>query len=316
MTDAPKPRSAGMLRARPTAQPRPLMAERERPHAFAATVLTLFPEMFPGPLGHSLMGKALKDGHWALNTLDIRRFATDRHRSVDDTPSGGGAGMVMRADVLARAIDTACHADHGATARRPALYLSPRGRPFDQAMAHRLAAGPGVILLCGRYEGVDQRVLDARGLIEVSMGDYVLSGGEIAAMALLDATLRLRPGILGNAASVEEESFAQGLLEHPHYTRPQVWEGREIPEVLTSGHHDRIARWRRAEAERLTRERRPDLWAAYRAGMPPSDEAPAGQTAVPAARGQGSTEQWDGENRTPEAPLADQAGQAPEHNKE
>ncbi|MEM9784210.1 MAG: tRNA (guanosine(37)-N1)-methyltransferase TrmD, partial [Pseudomonadota bacterium] len=275
MGEEKKPRSAGMLRPRVSATPRPLLQERARPDAFAATVLTLFPEMFPGSLGHSLIGRALKDGHWALDTIDIRRFATDRHRTVDDTPAGGGAGMVMRADVVGAAVDAARRQDAGGPTR-PALYLSPRGRPLDQRMAADLARGPGVVLLCGRYEGVDQRVLDARGLIEVSIGDYVLSGGEIAAMALLDAVLRLRPGVLGNAASVEEESFAAGLLEHPQYTRPQIWEGREIPEVLTSGHHDRIARWRRAEAERLTRERRPDLWAAYRAGHGPApDEAPA-----------------------------------------
>ncbi|MEO0761656.1 MAG: tRNA (guanosine(37)-N1)-methyltransferase TrmD [Pseudomonadota bacterium] len=268
MSEAPKPRSAGMLRARPTAQPRPLMESRERRGAFRATVLTLFPEMFPGPLGHSLMGKALKEGAWALGTLDIRRFATDRHRTVDDTPAGGGPGMVMKPDVLAAAIDAARREDrredHGQPPR-PTLYLSPRGKPFDHAMATTLARAPGLILLCGRYEGVDERVIEARGLSEVSMGDFVLSGGEIAAMALLDAVLRLRPGILGNAASAEEESFSTGLLEHPQFTRPAVWEGRAIPEVLTSGHHALIARWRRAEAERLTRERRPDLWAAHRA---------------------------------------------------
>ncbi|MEL6197089.1 MAG: tRNA (guanosine(37)-N1)-methyltransferase TrmD [Pseudomonadota bacterium] len=240
------------------------MAERARPDAWRVTVLTLFPEMFPGPLGHSLMGKALADGRWSLDALDIRRFANDKHRTVDDTPAGGGAGMVMRADVVGAAVDAALRPDIAAgTAARPALYLSPRGRPFDQAMAEGLAAAAGVILLCGRYEGIDQRVIDGRGLVEVSMGDYVLSGGEIAAMALIDAVLRLRPGVLGNAASVKEESFSRGLLEHPHYTRPQMWEGREIPEVLTSGNHARIAEWRRAEAERLTRTRRPDLWRAY-----------------------------------------------------
>lgn len=264
MAEEQKPRSAGMLRPVLSTAPRPLMEDRARPDAWRATVLTLFPEMFPGPLGHSLMGKALKDGLWSLDTLDIRSFARDKHRTVDDTPAGGGAGMVMRADVVGAAVDAARRPDLVPDGRkRPALYLSPRGRPFDQAMAARLAAEGGVILLCGRYEGVDQRVIDGRGLVEVSMGDFVLSGGEIAAMALIDAVLRLRPGVLGNLASIEDESFARGLLEHPHYTRPQVWEGTEIPEVLTSGNHARIAEWRRAEAERLTRTRRPDLWRAY-----------------------------------------------------
>jgi tRNA (guanine37-N1)-methyltransferase len=257
--DRPAPRSAGMKRPVVSAAPRPLMGPPERPGAWRATVLTLFPEMFPGPLGHSLIGRALKDGLWTLDALDIRRFARDKHRTVDDTPAGGGAGMVMRADVVGAAVDAARRADP----ESPALYLSPRGRPFDQGLAARLAAGPGAILICGRYEGVDQRVIDARGLIEVSLGDFVLSGGEIAAMALIDAALRLRPGVLGNAASTAEESFSRGLLEHPQYTRPAEWEGREIPPVLVSGDHARIARWRQEEAERLTKERRPDLWRAY-----------------------------------------------------
>ncbi|MGF1554316.1 MAG: tRNA (guanosine(37)-N1)-methyltransferase TrmD [Paracoccaceae bacterium] len=242
-----------------SAAPRPLMGPPERPGAWRATVLTLFPEMFPGPLGHSLTGRALDGGLWSLDALDIRRFARDKHRTVDDTPAGGGAGMVMRADVIAAAVDEGRRANPGA----PAFYLSPRGRAFDQAMAARLADGPGAILLCGRYEGVDQRVIDARGLIEVSLGDFVLSGGEIAAMALIDACLRLRPGVLGNRASTAEESFSAGLLEHPQYTRPAEWEGRAIPPVLVSGDHARIARWRHDEAARLTRQRRPDLWRAY-----------------------------------------------------
>ncbi|MEM6680032.1 MAG: tRNA (guanosine(37)-N1)-methyltransferase TrmD [Pseudomonadota bacterium] len=244
------------------------MQDRARPAAFRATVVTLFPELFPGPLGASLMGRALKDGLWALDTVDIRRFARDKHRTVDDTPAGGGAGMVMKADVVAAALDAA----RAPGDTRRLIYLSPRGRPFDQGLAAELAAEPGLMLLCGRYEGVDERVIDGRGLEEVSLGDYVLSGGEIAAMAVLDAVLRLLPGVLGNAASAEEESFVRGLLEHPHYTRPQVWEGREIPEVLTSGDHARIARWRQDEAERLTRARRPDLWRARQdAGRTPTD---------------------------------------------
>ncbi len=227
--------------------------------AWRASVLTLFPEMFPGPLGFSLAGRALEEERWALETVDIRGFARDKHRSVDDTPAGGGAGMVMRADVLAAAID----AVHGPSDERPLIYLSPRGKPLDQARVRSLAEGPGAVLLCGRFEGIDQRVIEARGLEEVSLGDFVLSGGEPAALALLDAVIRLLPGVMGKEASGEEESFETGLLEYPHYTRPPVFEGREIPEILTSGHHGRIAEWRRQEAEKLTRERRPDLWEKY-----------------------------------------------------
>jgi tRNA (guanine37-N1)-methyltransferase len=222
-----------------------------------ATVLTTFPEMFPGPLGASLAGKALAEGTWALAVSDIRDVATDKHRSVDDTPAGGGAGMVMRADIAAAAIDAA-RAEMPAEA--PAIYLSPRGTPLTQARAGALAAGPGVVLLCGRFEGVDQRVLEARDIEEISIGDYVLSGGELAAMVLIDACVRLLAGVAGNAVSLDEESFASGLLEYPHYTRPREWEGRAIPEVLLSGDHARIAKWRRAEAEKLTKARRPDLW--------------------------------------------------------
>ncbi|GAK44269.1 tRNA (guanine-N1)-methyltransferase [Tepidicaulis marinus] len=222
-------------------------------------MLTLFPEMFPGPLGFSLAGRALEEERWALETVDIRGFARDKHRSVDDTPAGGGAGMVMRADVLAAAID----AVHGPSDERPLIYLSPRGKPLDQARVRSLAEGSGAVLLCGRFEGIDQRVIEARGLEEVSLGDFVLSGGEPAALALLDAVIRLLPGVMGKEASGEEESFETGLLEYPHYTRPPVFEGREIPEILTSGHHGRIAEWRRQEAEKLTRERRPDLWEKY-----------------------------------------------------
>jgi tRNA (guanine37-N1)-methyltransferase len=222
-----------------------------------ATVLTLFPEMFPGPLGVSLAGKALTSGIWALETRDIRASATDRHRSVDDTPAGGGPGMVLRADVLAAAIDAAMPA-----ANLPRLLMSPRGRPLTQSRVKELAAGPGALVVCGRFEGVDERVIAARGLQEVSIGDYVLSGGEIATMALIDACVRLLPGVMGAAGSSTEESFTDGLLEYPQYTRPQEFEGMPIPQTLTSGDHARIKAWRLAEAEALTRARRPDLWAA------------------------------------------------------
>jgi tRNA (guanine37-N1)-methyltransferase len=225
-----------------------------------ATVLTLFPEMFPGPLGVSLAGKALTSGLWSLEARDIRDSASDRHRSVDDTPAGGGPGMVLRADVLAAAIDAADQAP-GTLQGRPRLLMSPRGRPLTQSRVVELAAGPGPLIVCGRFEGVDQRVIEARGLEEVSIGDYVLSGGEIAAMALIDACVRLLPGVMGKLASGTEESFSDGLLEYPQYTRPQDFEGRQIPEILTSGDHAKVAAWRLAEAEALTRQRRPDLWA-------------------------------------------------------
>lgn len=227
-------------------------------------MITLFPEVFPGVLGASLTGKALQEGLWRLDTVDLRGFGEGRHRQVDDTPAGGGAGMVLRPDIVAAAIDQAAEAGNW-----PVIYLSPRGVPFDQAMARRLAETDGVTLLCGRFEGVDQRVLAARQVIEVSIGDFVLTGGEIAAMALIDATVRLIPRVLGNQASVEEESFSHGLLEAPHYTRPALWEGRAIPDILLSGHHAKIADWRRQEAERLTKERRPDLWRAYLARKDP-----------------------------------------------
>ena len=226
-----------------------------------ATVLTIFPEMFPGPLGISLAAKALQKGLWALEPVDIRNHATDKHRTVNDTPAGGGPGMVMKADVLARAIDAA---GEGA----PRLLMSPRGEPLTQQRVAELAAGPGAVIVCGRFEGVDERVIEGRGLEEVSVGDFVLSGGELAAMALIDACVRLLPGVMGKEASGAEESFADGLLEYPQYTRPQLWEDRAIPEVLTSGDHAKIAAWRRAEAEKLTRERRPDLWARRMSGKP------------------------------------------------
>ena len=225
---------------------------------WTATVLTLFPAMFPGPLAFSLAGKALEGDLWRLRAVDIRSFATDRHQSVDDTPFGGGAGMVMRPDIVARAVDSVV----AEGAAGPLLYLSPRGRPLRQDRVRELASGPGLVLLCGRYEGVDARVIEARGFLEVSLGDFVLSGGEIAAMALIDACVRLLPGVVGDSHSLEEESFASGLLEYPHYTRPQSWEGRAVPEVLLSGHHARIVRWRQEQALGVTRERRPDLLAA------------------------------------------------------
>jgi len=225
-----------------------------------ATVLTLFPEMFPGPLGVSLAGKALTSGLWRLEARDIRDAATDRHRSVDDTPAGGGPGMVLRADVLAAAIDAA-DAGQNQPKDRPRLLMSPRGRPLTQSLVAELAVGPGPLVVCGRFEGVDQRVIEARNLEEVSIGDYVLSGGEIAAMALIDACVRLLPGVMGKQASGEDESFSEGLLEYPQYTRPQEFEGRGIPEILVSGDHAKVAAWRRTEAEALTRARRPDLWA-------------------------------------------------------
>jgi tRNA (guanine37-N1)-methyltransferase len=230
-----------------------------------ATVLTIFPEMFPGPLGVSLAGKALASGLWSLEPVDIRAHATDKHRTVDDTPAGGGPGMVMKADVLARALAAGSPADD----RRPRLLMSPRGMPLTQARVATLARGPGAVILCGRFEGVDERIIEGRNVSEVSLGDYVLSGGEIAAMALIDACVRLIPGVMGQASSAAEESFAEGLLEYPQYTRPQEFEGRPIPEVLTSGDHAKVAAWRRAKAERLTRERRPDLWAAYLARKKP-----------------------------------------------
>lgn len=221
---------------------------------FAATVLTLYPEMFPGPLGVSLAGRALAEGRWSLDAIQIRDFATDKHRSVDDTPAGGGAGMVMRADVLAAAIDASVPAN------MPLLAMTPRGKPLTQARIRDLAIGPGVAIVCGRFEGMDERLFEARAIEPVSIGDYVLSGGEVGALVLLDACVRLLPGVMGAPSSGDEESFESGLLEYPHYTRPQIWEGRTIPEVLRSGDHAKIAAWRKQQAEIDTRSRRPDLW--------------------------------------------------------
>ncbi|MEZ5938781.1 MAG: tRNA (guanosine(37)-N1)-methyltransferase TrmD [Hyphomonadaceae bacterium] len=236
--------------------------------SFRATCLTLYPEAFPGVLGVSIIGSALEKGLWELDLVDIRDFGIGKHRTVDDTPSGGGAGLVMRADVAAAAIDSVERAG------RPLIYLSPRGRPFSQARAREIAAGPGAILLCGRFEGLDQRVIEARDIEEVSLGDFVLAGGEVAAQAVLEACIRLIPGVAGNAMSLEEESFSDGLLEHPHYTRPAEWEGRSIPAILTSGDHAKVADWRRNQAEELTKARRPDLYAAFRDRSPQSARTP------------------------------------------
>ena len=236
--------------------------------SWRATVLTIFPEMLPGPLAHSLAGKALKAGIWRLETVDIRDFARDKHRSVDDAPFGGGPGMVMRPEVLDRAIA-------GAGGEGPLILLSPRGRQLDQQRVRELAAGPGVRLICGRFEGVDERVLEENAVEEISLGDFVLSGGEPAAIALIDACVRLLPGVIGTAEALTEESFAAGLLEYPHYTRPAVWHGRTVPDTLVSGDHGRVRAWRRAQAELLTRQRRPDLWERYCAAEP--EKAGSGQ---------------------------------------
>ncbi len=236
-----------------------MIIERNADRPWEARVLTLFPEMFPGPLGHSLAGKALDDDLWSLQAIDIRQFAHDRHRTVDDTPFGGGPGMVMRADVVDEAVAFATE-----DGLAPVIYLSPRGNVFNQEMAKDLAKGPGIVLLCGRYEGLDERVIEERRLTEISLGDFVLSGGEPAAIALIDAIVRLLPGVMGAAEASLEESFESNLLEYPHYTRPAEWKGRLVPEVLLSGHHEKIKAWRLSEAERLTKERRPDLWAKRR----------------------------------------------------
>jgi tRNA (guanine37-N1)-methyltransferase len=255
------PKSHGRLSMRASLKPRDLLEEpRLVKGAFTAKIITLFPEAFPGTLGLSLTGKALDFGLWQLQTLDLRTFGEGKHRNVDDTPAGGGAGMVLRPDVVDAAFREARVGTPVDRARWPVIYLSPRGAPFTQSTARRLAQAEGLTMLCGRFEGVDQRVLDHHQVEEISLGDFVLTGGEIAAQAILDATVRLIPGVLGNAASTEEESFSDGLLEHPQYTRPAVWENQEIPAVLQSGNHAEIAKWRRAQSEALTRARRPDLW--------------------------------------------------------
>jgi tRNA (guanine37-N1)-methyltransferase len=259
MSDAPS-KSHGRKSISASLQPRDLMAQNQRlARAWSAQVITLLPQAFPGVLGESLTGKALKDGIWQLDTVDLRPFGEGRHRNVDDTPAGGGAGMVLRADVMARAID---HALKSAPEGAPLIYLSPRGAPFTQAKAQSLSQSPGVTLICGRFEGLDQRVIDHYRIEEISLGDFVMTGGELAAQVLIDATVRLLPGVLGNETSKEDESFSAGLLEHPHYTKPTLWNGRAIPDVLLSGHHAEIEKWRRAQSEALTRERRPDLWRA------------------------------------------------------
>lgn len=254
-------RSHGRKTMRPALKPRELMTETpDLARVWKAQVITLVPESFPGVLGHSLTGRALKDELWQLEPIDLRPFGEGRHRNVDDTPAGGGAGMVLRPDVMAAAID---HARSRIAPQAPLIYLSPRGRPMTQAMVKSLATGPGVTLICGRFEGLDQRVIDHYRIIEVSLGDFVLTGGEIAAQAMIDATVRLLPGVLGNAASTEEESFSNGLLEHPQYTRPADWRGLPIPDVLMSGHHGQVAKWRHAQSEAITKARRPDLWQAW-----------------------------------------------------
>ena len=245
-------------------QPSDLMGETPRlKHAWQVKIITLFPGAFPGVLGESLTGRALQEGLWQLHTLDLRTFGEGRHKNVDDTPAGGGAGMVLRADVVGKALEKAQAATPTDKAKWPVVYLSPRGKPMTQQMVQRFAAAEGMTLLCGRFEGVDERVIEEFAIEEVSLGDFVLTGGEIAAQALIDAAVRLIPRVLGNQASTEEESFSDGLLEHPQYTRPAVWKGREIPEMLLSGHHANISDWRRDMAERLTKKRRPDLWRAY-----------------------------------------------------
>jgi tRNA (guanine37-N1)-methyltransferase len=256
-------RSHGRLNVQVSEKPRDLLADVQVKGAFTVKIVTLFPEAFPGTLGLSLTGKALDLGLWRLIPIALRPFGEGKHRNVDDTPAGGGAGMVLRADVLDRALDEAAVGANPDRLKWPVIYLSPRGRPFDQAMAHRFAACDGMTMICGRFEGIDQRVIDHHQIEEVSLGDFVLTGGEIAAQAMLDATVRLLPKVLGNQASTEEESFSDGLLEHPQYTKPAEWQGLPIPDVLQSGHHGEIAKWRKAQAEELTKVRRPDLWQAY-----------------------------------------------------
>ena len=256
---SPPSRSIGRKSVQVSAKPQELMTDKPTlAQAWTAQIITLFPDAFPGLLGESLTGKALKDGIWQLQTTDLRRFGQGKHRNVDDTPAGGGAGMVLRADVVGNAIADTRRKAKGVM---PLIYLSPRGVPFSQNLAQQFAAADGVTLLCGRFEGVDERVLEHFGVIEVSMGDYVLTGGELPAMTLIDACVRLLPGVLGNAESAVEESHSNGLLEHPHYTRPAEWEGRKIPDVLTSGDHGKVAKWRKEMSEKITQDRRPDLWA-------------------------------------------------------
>jgi tRNA (guanine37-N1)-methyltransferase len=265
MSDTPEPKSKshGRLKISASLKPRDLMADARVVGAWQAKIITLFPGAFPGILGLSLTGKALDLGLWALETLDLRGFGIGKHRNVDDTPAGGGAGMVLRADVVGAALDKAAEGTPDSRVAWPVVYLSPRGKPFDQAMAKRFSEAQGITLLCGRFEGVDERVLQHYQIEEVSLGDFVLTGGEIAAQALLDATVRLLPKVLGNQASAEEESFSDGLLEFPQFTKPAEWNGLAIPDVLQSGHHGEIAKWRQAQSEAITKTRRPDLWQAW-----------------------------------------------------
>ncbi|MHC9236581.1 tRNA (guanosine(37)-N1)-methyltransferase TrmD [Pseudooceanicola sp. 502str34] len=257
------PRSHGRKSIQASLKPQELLNSNPRlAGIWTARIITLFPQAFPGVLGESLTGKALKDGKWQLETTDLRPYGEGRHRNVDDTPAGGGAGMVLRADVLGRAIEDTMR---GARGTWPLIYLSPRGRRFDQQMARTFARADGLTMICGRFEGVDQRVLDHYNVLEVSLGDFVMTGGELAAQAMIDATVRLLPGVLGNAESAVEESFSNGLLEHPQYTRPAEWQGLTIPEVLTSGNHAKVAQWRQQTSEEITRQRRPDLWETYEA---------------------------------------------------
>ena len=272
MSDTPeKPlRSHGRKAIRPSFKPRELMTPTpDLVGVWKAKIITLFPTAFPGVLGESLTGKALQEGLWQLETVDLRQFGVGKHRNVDDTPAGGGAGMVLRPDVLGNAIE---HTMADTQGNWPLIYLSPRGKPMNQQMMQSLARADGVTLLCGRFEGVDERVIEHYGIQEVSLGDFVMTGGEIAAQALIDATVRLIPGVLGNQASTEEESFSSGLLEHPQYTRPAEWKGRAIPDVLMSGHHGKVAEWRKAQSEQLTRTRRPDLWEANFDGAGQNDD--------------------------------------------
>jgi len=263
MTKQPA-KSLGRKTIRPSLKPRELITPApELANVWKARVITLFPTAFPGVLGESLTGKALQNGLWQLETIDLREFGVGKHRNVDDTPAGGGAGMVLRADVVGAAID---HAMAGVQGNFPLIYLSPRGKPMTQGLMQDLAQADGVTLFCGRFEGVDERVLEHYGIQEISLGDFVMTGGEIAAQALIDATVRLIPNVLGNQKSVADESFSSSLLEHPQYTRPAEWQGREIPEVLMSGHHGKVAEWRQAQAEEITKTRRPDLWAEYNKG--------------------------------------------------
>lgn len=262
----PPRRSHGQMRVSVSATPQDLMRPARRAGVWTARILTLFPDAFPGTLGLSLTGRALDERKWALEPLDLRPFGVGKHRNVDDTPAGGGAGMVLRADVLGQALDRASVGTPAEREKWPLVYLSPRGKRFDQAMAQRWSQAEGVTLLCGRFEGVDERVIEEYAIEEVSLGDFVMTGGELAAQAMIDATVRLLPGVLGNADSTEDESHSNGLLEHPQYTRPAEWRGREIPPVLLSGNHGEIAKWRRAQSEKLTQDRRPDLWAAFDKG--------------------------------------------------